>query len=160
MVGWNLWSYDLGRNVDPSPTTSRQFYIRIGDLDTDSLVVNPIWGQPGLVIEYRLTEEPKGVQMVSYSKVVYKDRYPGYIENLRLLEIVVPTIDTEMPRFDEALNLFVRELQRINPGREVYVVYLKKGTGEMEYDFVPASDYSYELNDCVSREHSYYEGGL
>jgi len=156
-VCYNLYSYDIGRNVDDGEvTTARLFYNEINTLPDDAILLSPIWGQPGLAIEYHHKVEGHGAIIVGYSKVVYKDRYPDYEDQMLNLGIILPEIEVEHPKFDEELEDFAKDLKDLNPTRDVYVVYLRENSPAMEFGFVPAYDYTNSLNDCITREDGRY----
>jgi len=159
-IGYNLYSYDIGRNVDDGDvTTARLFYNEVSELSDDSVLLSPIWGQPGLAIEYHHKKEGRGAVIVGYSKVVYDDRYPDYRDQMAGYNILLPEVEVEHPKFDEELEDFAKDLQDLNPEKEVYVVYLKEDSPAMEFSYVPAYEYTNSLNDAITREEGRYAVG-
>lgn len=157
----NFTTYRIGYTLDIYPSTARQLYNEISNLRNSDIVISPIFGQPALVVQYYSIENKEGPILVSYSKVVFKDRYPNYYSQLEKLGVKLPLLKTEKPSFDTELENFVKEVQTLNPERRVYVVYLKKGQHtEMVYSLISAYDYSNSSNDFLPRSLVYNEGGL
>ena len=74
---------------DGEVTTARLFYNEINELSDESILLSPIWGQPGLAIEHHHKEEGRGAVIVGYSKVVYRDRYSlGTLIYLELIRVI------------------------------------------------------------------------
>jgi len=157
----NFTTYRIGATLDTYPSTARQLYNEISKLRDTDIVISPIFGQPALVVQYYAIENKKGPILISYSKVVFKDRYPNYQKQLKSLGVNIPISVADKPSFDTNLENYVRDVQSLNPDRRVYVVYLKKGQNtEMVYSLLPASDYSNSINDFLPRSLVYNEGGL
>jgi len=146
LLGMNFWFYDIGRSIDPSPSTARQMYNNIATLPEDSIVFTHSWGHVGLLVDtynrYNgspfiriddtaplkdLEAQVKGTGIV----LPYKDP-PLYKEPLAYLNAEVDT--------------YLKELVAINPGRDIYVIYLKDRT-KVQFDLISASSYRHSLND-------------
>jgi hypothetical protein len=157
----NFATYRIGYTLDTYPSTARQLYNEISLLKDTDIVISPIFGQPALVVQYYAIENKKGPILISYSKAVFKDRYPNYYSQLNSLGVIVPILNTDKPSFDTDLENFIKDTQTLNPDRRVYAIYLKKGQHtEMVYSLLPAYSYSNSSNDFLPRSLVYNEGGL
>jgi len=153
LLGWNAITYDIGKSVDPLPTTARRFHQQLEDLPDGSLVFTYNWGYPWIGVHYYSHSEPeKGLIVINQGAVVnYGKQYRVFIEEKGVeLPIYNPDgIGTIMSVAER--EKYTRELALLNPSREVYIAEPEEGiVGETRrFDTInfclnPVScDYSY-----------------
>jgi len=158
----NLYNYDVGRTVDPSPSTARQFYSLLDTLPPDTIIITSAWAHPGLLTEYYNLKEEGSIHLLRYAKVYWYERYADYISNLESKGIVVPPVfePDDQPRMNENFEKWCLLVQENNLDREVYVAYLDKFDPEISFNLIPADDYRNSLNSCWTRGSKYNERGL
>ena len=156
LLGLNIYSYDIGRSVDPTPTTMRQAYSQFNSFPPDSILYTHTWGHIDVLINsyHRLEKGKPGYNNLVHvhelrhtfrqpnmqnSTVVVPSYSLGFVE---INQIDSPTLEKFTKFFEDDINL----ITEMNPGREVYVAYLKDRS-TVQFDFIPASDYNHRLND-------------
>lgn len=140
----NVTTYSPGRTIDPVPTTARQFYQELDSIPDNAIVVGHTWGHPDLVILYYLVEHNDRFDYVNLDSVESKMSSKRYLTYQRQKGIVLPDCS---PDAKLTVEEYTKTMQVLNPGREVYVTYVKSSEIPMEFGLVPASEYSAELND-------------
>ena len=148
MVIANADAYDIGKSVDPFPTTARQFYNSLDQLPDNSLVLLHTWGHAGVLCYYYVAENGNRISFINYNTISEEQNYPNYIPYQEARGIHVPYF----PHKAVALRLYgvsdyARAVQLANPSKSVYVAYLKEGSAPMKFDVALASDYTASLND-------------
>ncbi len=140
----NITYYDLGRSVDPEPTTARQFYTQLEDIPDEAIFYIHTWGEPWLVTYYYLVENDHRFDMVFQSEMVRNgDQYTSYLESQGVSMPEAPGYDamTSQPtgkytgeeyfeHFDT--DSYLVDLKALNPGRPIYASVGK--TDEPKYD--------------------------
>jgi len=158
LMGWNYTNFDIGRTVDPTPTTARQFYELLDDVPQGSILVTSSWAHPGLLTEYKNLKEDTEISLMRYAKVFWEDRdgqYKDYIERLREkgIDVPAPTEIDERPQMNEYFEEWVHLVAEKNPDREVYVAYLDKLEPEVHFGLVSAASYYNGINVCWRGSH-------
>jgi len=140
----NLTFYDLGRSVDPEPTTARQFYTQLEDIPDDAIFYIHTWGEPWLVTYYYLVENNFRFDMVFQSEIIHSgEHHTAYLESLGLCMPEAPGHDlvTAKPTGKYAgeeyfegfdTDTYLVDLKALNPGRPIYSSVGK--TDEPKYD--------------------------
>lgn len=146
LLGFNLWNYDIGRSVDPETTTARQFYTELEALPSSSLLVTHSWGHPWVLAYYYCSEEEaSGLDILNIDVMATIDKYPNHLSYLNSRGVKLPSYIGE--EVGLSLLSFIKDVQELNPDREVYVAYLKERSSPMEFGIIPASSYYARLND-------------
>lgn len=149
----NMITYDLNRNVDESPTTARQFYHILDEVEDGSIMITSAWAHPGLITEYHNLKEDNDIALMRYAKVYWNDRYKTYIENLEDEGVVVPPVfeEADQPKMNENFEEWCHLVAELNPDRRVYVAYMER-EDPMFFNLTDASTYSNSINSCWDRE--------
>lgn len=154
LLGMNLWYYDIGRSVDPSPTTMRQMYRQFDTLPQDAVVYTHTWGHMDVLLNayYRMRDtNPNYTKLVQ----VYEPRHAFRDTSESQDIITVPSYSKELwkSRPDRPMRQVTRMyeeditlLRHLNPERDIYVVYLQDRS-TVKFDFISANHYSHSLND-------------
>ena len=89
LISFNIQMYDIGRTLDPSPTSARYYLDQLNYLDNGSIVYAPHRGwekvlswnvQPGQQVEVRINERDLGDKMPThYSIITEPSIYRSYI---------------------------------------------------------------------------------
>ena len=129
LLGLNLYSYDIGRSIDPLPTTMRQAYTQLDQLPSNTIVYTHTWGHIGVLLgaynqdkDFRLTR-------------IDSTKGEGYA-----------AVRGTPPDTVEEIYRDLTDLRVGNPDREIYVAYLKDRS-KVQFDFIPLSDYRHGSND-------------
>ena len=144
LMGMNLAFYDLGRSVDPSPTTARQFYNQLDSIPDGAIFYIHTWGEPWLATYYYLVENEYRFNMIFQSEIIHKgEHYTGYLESqgVNMPEGLKHDPMTALPvgkyadydcfeNFDT--DWYLTDLRALNPGRPIYASVGK--TNEAKYD--------------------------
>ena len=131
LLGLNLYFYDIGRSVDPSPTTMRQAYEKLDELPSNAVVYSHTWGHMGVLLgTYNQSKDNRLVRVDST-----KDKGFGGVK----------VEDTNDAAYRVLADLYRMET-KTHSGKEIYVTYLKDRT-KVQFDFVPLSHYRHDLND-------------
>lgn len=157
----NLAQYDIGNTVDPTPTTARQLYQQLDTVPDDSIVYTYMWGHGWMTTYYYCMENDWRVALVNQGGLLY---YPHwYRDEVESRGVVLPEdypgfegsyYDNwvwEYPDFDR--EEFLIELQKTNPGKEIYVVVLKEADSEMVFGLEPIT-----IDDCGNYIVPYSQG--
>lgn len=140
----NLVFYDLGRSVDPQPTTARQFYTQLDEIPDNAIFYIHTWGEPWLVTYYYLVENDYRFDMVFQSEIIHSgEHYTDYLESNGVRMPEAPGHDpvTALPtgkyagedyfeNFDT--DKYLVDMKALNPGRPIYASVGK--TDEPKYD--------------------------
>ncbi len=140
----NVVFYDLGRSVDPSPSTARQFYSQLDSVPDGSIFYIHTWGEPWLVTYYYLVENDFRFDMVFQSEIVHSGK--TYTEYKKTQGVYLPEAPGHDPMtafptgkyagddYFEHFNTdkYLVDLRELNPGRQVYASVGK--TDEPKYD--------------------------
>jgi len=144
LMGMNIAFYDLGRSVDPTPSTARQFYTQLEEIPDDAMFYIHTWGEPWLVTYYYLAENSNRFDMVFQSEIVHSgEGYTSYLETKGLTMPEAPGHDpmTAKPTGQYAnedcfegfdTDKFLVDLKALNPGVPIYASVGK--TDEAKYD--------------------------
>jgi hypothetical protein len=146
LLGLNLYSYDIGRSIDPSPTTARQMYDKLESLPEGTIVFSHSWGHLGLLIDTH--------NRFGGSKLIRMDDTSTLKSTKLALEgtdAVLPPRDTRLYQIplielEAAVNNYVGQIQELNPNRLVYITYVKDSS-KIQFDYISASNYRHSLND-------------
>ena len=129
LLGLNLYTYDIGRSIDPLPTTMRQAYTQLEELPSDAIVYTHTWGHIGVLLgaynqdrDFRLTR-------------IDSTKGEGYA-----------AVRGTPPSTDKEVYADLADLRQENSDREIYVAYLKDRS-KVQFDFIPLSDYRHSSND-------------
>ena len=147
----NVATYSPGKTVDIQPTTARQFYNSLDSIPDGAIVVGHTWGHPDLVIGYYSVNNQDRFDYVNYDSVVNETaENTGYTEYQLLKGIIIPP-NISYREGERVVDIgaedFAKKLKALNPGRDVYVTFVKSSKIPMEFGLVPASEYRVELND-------------
>jgi hypothetical protein len=142
-VGANLWFYDIGRNVDPAPTTARQLYEKLDEVPDGAYVYTHTWGHGWMLIYYYCVEHDWRFTMINQGGILYHESW--YMDEIRSRGVVIPDYD-----FEEALpggflwntpqtanfNMyeFVTLLMDANPDKDIWLCYLESEDDPMRFD--------------------------
>ncbi len=145
LLGTNLLRYDIGRSIDQEPTSMRRAYTKLDNLNDNVIVYTHTWGHMSVLTDTynklngnRLI--PVDIALRSYDR---EDSTSG---------LVFPVLESDIVSFgDEELD--VRELQKLNPDREIMVAYLDESE-TVSFDFISAFDYRNSLNDVSGGDES------
>ncbi len=153
LMGNNLITYDLNRNVDDSPTTARQFYNILDTIESESIIITSAWAHPGLITEYHNLKEDNQIHLMRYAKVYWDDRYESYIDNLVGEGVVVPPVfeEADQPKMNENFEEWCHLVAKLNSDRRVYVAYMER-EDPMFFNLTDASTYRNSDNLCWDRE--------
>jgi len=151
-MGLNLGTYDLGRSVDSSPTSAREFYESLNELPDDSVVYICPYGEPWLTTYYYRIEEDHRIDFVFEGQVRF---YPESYRDLLLSKGI--TIPEDLDKFGtQDLDMitkiyldwdsieFAAALEELNPDRDWFFCYLEEGADSLEnnvYSIVHVSSY-------------------
>ena len=155
LMASNIVGYDLNRNVDESPTTARQFYNILDEIEDGSIIITSAWAHPGLITEYHNLKEDNDINLMRYAKVYWEDRYASYIDNLEENGVNVPLTweDSGQPRMNENFEEWCHLVANMNPDRRTYVAYMER-EDPMFFNLTDASTYRNSDNVCWTRESS------
>jgi len=140
----NITFYDLGRSVDPEPTTARQFYNQLEEIPDGAIFYIHTWGEPWLVTYYYLVENDYRFDMVFQSEIIHSgEHYTNYLESNGVRMPEAPGHDpvTALPtgkyagedyfeNFDT--DRYLVDMKALNPDRPIYASVGK--TNEPKYD--------------------------
>lgn len=139
--------YDIGRSVDPIPTTARQLYQKLEAVPDGSIVYTYMWGHGWMTTYYYCMENDWRFALVNQGGLLY---YPHwYRDEVEKRGVVLPEdypgfegsyYDNwvwEYPDFDR--EGFLIELQKANPEKEIYVVILEEASSEMVFGVEPVN---------------------
>lgn len=140
----NVATYSPGKTIDSVPTTARQFYNILDSIPDNAIVVGHTWGHPDLVILLYSVENSDRFDYVNYDSVASEMSSKKYLEYQKQKGIVLPNYS---PESKWAVEEYSKVVQVMNPGREVYVTYVKGSKIPMEFGLILASKYSAGLND-------------
>ena len=146
LLGLNLYSYDIGRSIDPSPTTARQMYDKLDTFPEGTIVFAHSWGHLGLLVDTH--------NRFGGSKLIRMDD-TSPIETMELAlegtDVVLPPGNTRLYQtplieLEDTVHNYVRQIEELNPNRLVYVTYVKDSS-KIQFDYISASNYRHSLND-------------
>jgi hypothetical protein len=148
----NITTYSPGKTIDVQPTAARQFYESLDSIPDNAIVVGHTWGHPDLVIGYYSVNNHDRFDYVNYDAVINEsEENTGYVDYQVKKSINMPKVITHKEGdtivADTTVWDFALGLQQLNPGREVYVTYVKSSEIPMEFGLVPASKYYPGIND-------------
>jgi hypothetical protein len=155
-MGLNVTTYSPGKTIDLVPTTARQLYESLDSIPDGAIVVGHTWGHPDLVIAYYSVSNGDRFDYINFDSLI--SNLPSSIDYEKYQEsigIVMPSRYLEVRGQiyklleDSTVQEFSLELQELNPGREVYVTYVKSSEIPMEFGLVPASEYSTWCNNLT-----------
>ena len=145
-AGLNVVTYSPGKTIDPQPTTMRQFYNTLDAVQDKAIVVGHTWGHPDLVVGYYTVLNGDRFDYINWDSMTGgadRSEYRGFQKSKG---IDYPGIlDEEGGTL--SVSEFARQLQDLNPERQVLVTYVKEGSAPMEFGLVSADDYYPGLND-------------
>jgi len=145
-LGLNLYSYDIGRSIDPSPTTARQMYDKLDTFPEGTIVFTHSWGHLGLLIDTH--------NRFGGSKLIRMDDTSA-LKSMKLAiegtDVVLPPgntrlYQTPLTELEDTVHRYIEQIQELNPNRLVYVTYVKDSS-KIQFDYISASDYRHSLND-------------
>ena len=140
----NITFYDLGRSVDPEPTTARQFYTQLEEIPDGAIFYIHTWGEPWLVTYYYLVENDYRFDMVFEAEILHSgESYTKCKESQGVTMPKAPGQDpmTAKPTGEYAgeeyfggfdADKYLVDLKALNPGRLIYASVGK--TGGSKYD--------------------------
>ena len=157
-AGLNVATYSPGKTFDPQPTTMRQFYNTLDAIPDRAVIVGHTWGHPDLVIGYYSVLNNDRFDYINWDSMTHSElERSGYREFQRSKGIDYPRIlDEEGGTL--SVSEFARSLQELNPERQIFVTYVKKGSAPMEFGLVPADNYYPGLNDVPAGKTDYVGG--
>jgi hypothetical protein len=133
-VGLNLWFYDIGRNVDPAPTTARQMYEELDKVPDGAYVYTHTWGHGWMLTYYYCVQHDWRFTMINQGGVMFHQ--PWYRDEMEDRGVVVPEyyLEGTLPggflwhtpntgNFN--MYEFVTLLMEANPGKDVWLCYLE-----------------------------------
>lgn len=145
-VGMNLYHYDIGRSVDPAPTTARQMYEDLDRVPDGAYVYTHTWGHGWMLIYYYCVEHDWRFTMVNQGGLLYQQ--PWYLDEMDKRGVVLPDYEymngipggflwntPETAKFDmyEFLTLIVQE----NPDKDFWVCYLEEENDPIKFNVAP-----------------------
>ncbi len=143
LLGTNILRYDIGRSIDPQPTSMRRAYEKLDNLDNNVIVYTHTWGHISVLVDsYNKVNGtrliPVDIALRSYNR---EDSTSG---------LVFPVLDDAIVKFgDEEED--VRKLQDLNPDKQIVVAFLSESK-KVDFDFIPASIYTNRFNDVHRRD--------
>ena len=143
LLGTNLLKYDIGRSIDPQPTSMRRAYTQLDNLNDNVIIYTHTWGHMSVLTD-------------TYNKLNGNRLIPvdialrSYNRDDPTIGLVFPVLESEIVKFGEE-ELDVRKLQELNPDREIVVAYLDESE-TVSFNIVPASIYTNSLNDVQRRD--------
>lgn len=165
--GLNIAYYMPGKTIDPQPTTFRKFMDSLDNLPDNALVVAHTWGHPGLGLYYYAVKNKDRVDFINWTAIVdqawNRSRYRDLqvARGINLPKLVVA--DPNTPGYRSfgrvfiqggeeiggyiSVSEFAKQLQVLNPNRQVFVCYVKSWELPMDFGIVPADDYYPGLNN-------------
>jgi len=137
-LGCNLAFFDIGRSVDPAPTTARQLYTEMSQVPDGAIVYTSMWGHGWLVAYKYCMDTDWRVVLVNQGGILY---YPHwYRKEIERRGVVMPE---EYPGFEGSYykewvwaypsfdrEAFIVELCKANPDRAMYVTVLEEYNDE------------------------------
>jgi hypothetical protein len=151
LLGLNIWSYDIGRSIDPSPTTMRQAYTQLESFEPGTIVYSHTWGHLGVLTDFynrfdRDTRKPD--KLVRVDATNDNSFRQGAVRGtgVTVPDYEAPLLNLTPKELDARISEDLLLIHKLNPEREIYVAYLKDRT-KIQFAFVPASDYRHSLND-------------
>lgn len=154
LLGMNLWFYDIGRSVDPSPSTMRQMYNEFSTLPEDSIIYTHTWGHMDVLLNtyYRLRDTNS-----NYSNLiqVYEPRHAFRQNNETQGEVLVPVYEKgfwtrnyqrPIEEYSSMYEADITGVSNLNPERDMYVIYLKNRS-KVEFGVISSDYYRHSLND-------------
>jgi len=151
LLGLNLYSYDIGRSIDPSPTTMRQAYNQLDSFKSGTIVYSHTWGHLGVLTDFYnrfngySIESSKLVRVDATNDNTFRQ---GAVRGtgVTVPDYEAPLLNLTPKELDERIGADLLLIHKLNPEREIYVAYLKDRT-KIQFAFVPSSDYRHSLND-------------
>src|SRR3989304_10344111 len=145
LLGFNLYQYDIGRSIDPSPTSMRRAYGELDTLEAGTVVYTLPWGHMRVLVDtYNKLNSDRLVTIdIALRCCGERGTYRG---------VEVPRIEPEGLRYWQE-GTDVKEIQRLNPDRRVVVAYIRDPK-EVAFSLIPASDYYSGLNNIQRRGES------
>ena len=142
-VGANLWFYDIGRNVDPAPTTARQMYEELDKVPDGAYVYTHTWGHGWMLTYYYCVEHDWRFTMINQGGVMFHQ--PWYMDEMEDRGVVVPDycFEERMPsgflwRTPDTGNFnmyeFVSLLMDKNPDKDIWMCYLESESAPMKFN--------------------------
>ncbi len=143
LLGTNLLRYDIGRSIDPEPTSMRRAYTQLDKLNDNVIVYTHTWGHMSVLTD-------------TYNKLNGNRLIPvdialrSYNREDTTIGLVFPVLDEAIVKFGEE-ELDVRKLQELNPNREIVVAYLNDSE-TVSFNLIPTFSYTNSLNDVQRRD--------
>ncbi len=133
LMALNLTFYDIGKTIDPEPTSAREFYEGLDTIPDGAIFYLYRWGEPWLETYYYSVE--KGYRFSFMFEGELKYHYESYKASVEATGIVLPddpacygVLAKNGLYYTEWDNpKFLEDLQILNPEKEIYVVYYQAG---------------------------------
>ncbi len=145
LLGTNIIRYDIGRSIDPEPTTMRQAYEMLDNLQNDVIIYTHTWGHMSVLVDsYNKLNDarliPVDIALRTYNR---EDTTSG---------LIFPVLEEDIVSFgDEEED--VRLLQALNPSKQIVVAFISESK-KVGFDLISASLYTNRLNDVYRRDQS------
>ena len=151
LLALNLYSYDIGRSIDPSPTTMRQAYDQLDSFKSGTIVYSHTWGHLGVLTDFYNRFNGYSIESSRLVRVDATNDNTFRQGAVRGTGVTVPNYEAPLlnltpKELDERIGLDLDLIHKMNPERDIYVAFLKDRT-KIQFAFVPASDYRHNLND-------------
>ena len=154
---FNLLAYDIGRTIDESPTSAREFYNSLEELPDDSILYITSFGEPWLTTHYYRITNNYRIDFVYEGQLRF---YPeGYTARLTGRGINFPedldkygekelsTVNTMYKNWDS--RLFLKDFWELNLDKDIYLCEPEKGA-----DTVEDNVFGITMIDAVDLEYS------
>lgn len=154
---FNLITYSPGKTIDDTPTTARQFYNTLDDIPDNSIIVGHTWGHPDLVILYYSVETNDRLDYINYDSLGSQEcvdwEYVQYQVDKGINMPIILEEDKEEGKI--SVGEFAKDLQELNPTRQVFVTYVADSAIPMRFSLVASAYYTQELNDVPKGKAQY-----
>jgi len=139
VLGMNTSFYDLGRNVDPEPTTARGYLNQLEELPDGSVVITSLVHTWTLTNYYECGSNKNSIILVGHTGI---QKWDWYAEDLRERGLNIPGICTNWNAWTGRGNYWAKYFKDANPDRPIYWVIRLEGE-TLEFKVVEADWYGY-----------------